>query len=54
LRALRKELPVDLIVDDDKAVLDVARRAGFMVQLADWMPRDGDVLTEAQEREGRT
>jgi hypothetical protein len=54
LRALRKELPIDLVVDDDKAVLDAARRAGFNVQLADWMSRDGDALADAQEREGRT
>ena len=66
LRRLRRAAVIDLLVDDDPAVVEAARAAGFTVQLADWMPTpsrvpsdDGalfgvDVLRDAQQREGRT
>jgi hypothetical protein len=43
-------------VDDDAQVIDAAVAAGFPAVLADWVPRRDvdDVLTEAQERLGRT
>lgn len=43
-------------VDDDAQVVDAAVAAGFPAVLADWVPRRDvdDVLTEAQERLGRT
>ena len=44
---------VDLVLDDDPAVVDAVMMAGFSARLADWTPRD-DVLNDAQEREGRT
>ena len=54
LRELRRELPIDLLVDDDPAVLKAARGAGFTVKLADWMPRDTPALLDAQEGDGLT
>jgi len=68
LRRLRRESTVALLVDDNLAVIEAARAAGFTVQLATWMPRtvdghdphsdDGlfsvDVLHDAQEVEGRS
>ena len=66
LRRLRRESVVDLLVDDDPSVIDAARAAGFTVQLAEWMTTlaaadpaqaslfDGDLLHNAQNREGRT
>lgn len=53
LRHLSKECRVDLVLDDDPAVVDAVMMAGFSARLADWTPRD-DVLNDAQEREGRT
>ena len=44
---------VDLVLDDDPAVVDAVMMAGFSARLADWTPRD-DVLNDAQERKGRT
>ncbi|MFN8126273.1 MAG: HAD family acid phosphatase [Candidatus Nanopelagicales bacterium] len=52
-RRLQREYPVGLIVDDDTAVVDALRLAGFEVRLADWMPAR-DPLRQAQERDGRT
>jgi hypothetical protein len=43
-----------MAVDDDPTVIDVARKAGIPVLLADWMPEDAaDTLHEAQN-EGKT
>jgi phosphoglycolate phosphatase-like HAD superfamily hydrolase len=42
LRRLGREGPVDLLVDDDRAVVEAARAAGFPVQHADWMPDETD------------
>jgi hypothetical protein len=44
---------VAALVDDDVEVVDAALDAGFPAVLADWVPRDPDLL-EAQERLGRT
>jgi hypothetical protein len=65
LRRLRAKIRVELVVDDDPIVIDAVAAAGFEARLADWMPRlqrtsatrnslHGDVLREAQERDGRT
>lgn len=56
LRRLAAERRVAVLVDDDIAVCDAARGAGFTVLRADWA-LDGDVqptLFDAQETEGRT
>lgn len=56
-RALSDEKPVEVIVDDDPAVVAALRDAGFHVVLADWMPARDDEqasLFDAQESEGRT
>jgi hypothetical protein len=53
LRQLRERAPVAVLVDDDPAVLDAARSAGFDVLPATWMG-DAPVLHEAQEDDGRT
>lgn len=44
---------VGVLVDDDPAVCDAARRRGFVVFEATWM-RQPPGLYEAQEEEGRT
>jgi len=44
---------VAVLVDDDPLVLDAARRAGYDVLPADWMPAPESLL-EAQEVEGET
>jgi len=57
LRRLAGERPVAVLVDDDEQVCAAARAAGFAVLQADWMLTVGagdNVLTEAQERDGRT
>jgi hypothetical protein len=57
--------PVALVVDDDRDVVATLRAAGFAVQLADWMPADGEagqpgalfdvgLLQQAQRNLGRT
>lgn len=53
LRRLSEEQRVDLVLDDDPAVVQAVTKAGFPARLADWMPRD-ETLVNAQEREGRT
>ncbi|CAA9319264.1 MAG: hypothetical protein, SCM10.04c [uncultured Nocardioidaceae bacterium] len=53
LRRLAERAPVTVLVDDDTAVLDAARTAGFDVLPARWMG-DAPVLQEAQEKDGRT
>jgi phosphoglycolate phosphatase-like HAD superfamily hydrolase len=53
LRQLEERAPVAVLVDDDPAVLDAARAAGFDVLPATWMG-DAPLLHEAQEQDGRT
>jgi hypothetical protein len=53
LRRLARDRAVGLLVDDDPDVLEAARRAGFDVLPADWMPSE-PALREAQEVEGET
>lgn len=53
LRRLAARRPVAVMVDDDPLVLEAARKAGFDVLPADWMP-DDETLREAQEVEGET
>lgn len=53
LDRLARDRKVGLLVDDDPMVLDAARRAGYDVLPADWMPRP-ETLHDAQEVEGGT
>ena len=53
LRRLRRRAPVSVVVDDDPAVLEAVRAAGFDVLPATWMG-EAPVLHEAQENDGRT
>ena len=53
LRRLRERARVTVVVDDDPAVLEAVRGAGFDVLPATWMG-DAPVLHEAQENDGRT
>ena len=53
LRDLAGEREVAVLVDDDPAVCDAARRRGYPVFEATWMAEQAD-LYDAQEREGRT
>ena len=53
LRRLGRQRRVDLVLDDDPAVVDAVTQAGLPARLADWMPRD-ETLASAQERDGRT
>lgn len=53
LRELSRQRPVAVLVDDDPLVCRAARRAGFTVLQADWMPRPPSLL-DAQERDGRS
>lgn len=41
------------VLDDDPAVVQALRSAGFPAQLADWVPHER-TLSRAQERDGRT
>jgi hypothetical protein len=55
LRRLKADGPVGVFVDDDTAVQHAARRAGFAVFAADWMPtRGAESLYAAQESDGET
>lgn len=66
LRRLHVELNVELVVDDDPAVINAVQAAGFEARLADWMPlqsrrkastesrSDDEVLHEAQQLDGGT
>ncbi|NHC47019.1 hypothetical protein G9H72_17360 [Motilibacter sp. K478] len=62
LRELARTAPVRMVVDDDEAVVDAVRAAGFPVLHATWMtapaPASGraaqQTLFDAQEHEGRT
>ncbi|MCT2593496.1 hypothetical protein LHJ74_26925 [Streptomyces sp. N2-109] len=53
LERLAAQRTVAVVVDDDRQVCEVYRRAGFRVIRADWMPESG-TLGEAQEKHGRT
>ncbi|HJU97263.1 MAG TPA: hypothetical protein VJ644_04755 [Jiangellaceae bacterium] len=53
LRRLQRERPVAVLVDDDPAVCQAARDAGFRVFEATWGRREPTLL-DAQERLGRT
>jgi hypothetical protein len=53
LRKLTERAPVAVLVDDDAAVVDAARKAGFDVLPATWMGA-APALHEAQEEDGRT
>jgi phosphoglycolate phosphatase-like HAD superfamily hydrolase len=53
VRALTREAPVAILVDDDPDVVAAVSRAGWPTLLADWVPR-GEALAEAQDAEGRT
>jgi len=56
LRRFQERAPVAVLVDDDAAVLEAARTAGFDVLPATWMGSapERDKLHEAQEHDGRT
>lgn len=57
LRRLARDAEVVVLVDDDPDVCDAARRAGFDVMPATWMPEEPSeaaALRSAQEAEGRT
>ncbi|WP_420822049.1 LNS2 domain-containing protein [Streptomyces avicenniae] len=54
LRDLTWGRAVSVVVDDDRQVCRAYRDAGFPVRVADWSDAPEPVLTEAQEREGRT
>jgi hypothetical protein len=53
LRRLAQERPVSVLVDDDPAVCQTVRAAGFEVLEATWSHRQPE-LFEAQEADGRT
>lgn len=53
LDRLAADRRIAVLVDDDPLVLDAARRAGYDVLPADWMPAD-QTLRDAQEVEGET
>ena len=57
LTALANGRRIGIVVDDDAAVLDAMRRAGYATFAADWEARDAEeerAITAAQEVEGRT
>lgn len=57
LRRLARDAEVVVLVDDDTEVCDAARRAGFDVMPATWMPEEPEeaaALRVAQDDEGRT
>ena len=53
LGVLARDRTVAVLVDDDEAVIEAARAAGYPVRLAHW-GRPSDTLRRAQEVEGRT
>jgi hypothetical protein len=53
VRRLAARARIEVILDDDPAVIDTLVKAGFPAVLADWVPR-GVALDEAQESSGRT
>lgn len=57
VRRLARSAEVDVVVDDDRLVVDTLTAAGFVVEHAQWMPESRpqqESLLDAQEREGRT
>ncbi|MEV1009662.1 hypothetical protein [Streptomyces sp. NPDC049881] len=54
LRELARGRTVSVVVDDDQQVCAAYRDAGFPVRHAHWAAAPAAVLTEAQERDGRT
>lgn len=56
LDRLSEQAPVTVLVDDDPAVCEAARAAGYDVLPATWMGDqvEQQVLVDAQETEGRT
>lgn len=57
VRRLARRSVIDVVVDDDKLVVDTLASAGFPVEHAQWMPETKPQqasLLDAQEREGRT
>lgn len=57
LRDLAADVAVHVVVDDDPAVVDAVKEAGFAVLHATWAvtrPELGRTLHQAQERDGRT
>jgi hypothetical protein len=53
LDRLSTDRSVAVLVDDDPLVLEAARKSGYDVLPADWMPAD-EALRKAQEIEGET
>ncbi|CAN5160671.1 hypothetical protein BH24ACT1_BH24ACT1_04960 [soil metagenome] len=53
LGVLARDRTVAVLVDDDEAVTEAARAAGYPVRLASW-GRPAETLRHAQEVEGRT
>ena len=53
IASLARGRRVDVVVDDDPAVCQALRDAGYQVLVADWMGRPEE-LDEAQESSGRT
>ncbi len=57
VRRLARRQPIAVVVDDDAAVVEALRSAGFDVEHATWMtetaPQQAS-LFDAQERDGRT
>ena len=57
VRRLARSSDIDVVVDDDRLVVDALTAAGFAVEHAQWMPETEPQqasLLDAQEREGRT
>ena len=57
LRRLARGHEIAYLLDDDAEVIAAAASAGYVVRLADWLPRDDakvDPLREAQETLGRS
>jgi hypothetical protein len=52
-RALGRTREIEVLIDDDPAVVDLLTAAGIPVRLADWLPYTR-VLRQAQERDGRS
>jgi hypothetical protein len=53
LAQLARASTIELVVDDDPAVVTRLRELGYPVQLAAWVPHSSTLQT-AQEKEGRT
>lgn len=53
IRTLSHSRQLDVVIDDDPAVVDLLRREGVPVRLAEWLPYTR-VLRRAQETDGRS